>query len=85
MELITNDSESFKCFVECANDNTDKVVNKEFDTAHLECLFRSHHKDGKEVTDQQRRNAEQKIVEFLNGIKHEANLEDEMRKEEAAL
>lgn len=72
IELVTNDSGTFRCFVEADEDNTDKVVNKEFDPDLLEMLFTGKDSDDNDLSEKRRAEIETKIVEFLYDIQHEA-------------
>ena len=73
VELITTDGASFKCYVDADSENAEKIVHREFNTELLEFLFDSKKKkNGEEVSDEDRNNIEQKIVEFMNSMVHES-------------
>ena len=73
VELVTRDGGTFRCFVEADEDNTDKVVCREFDADLLEQLFTLTSKDGKKLEQGDVTRIEGEIVELLNGMKHEAD------------
>lgn len=76
VELVTSDAGTFKCFVETDEDNTDKIVCREFDADLLEQLFSRRKKDKEMVEQADINRIEGEIVELLNGISHES--EDDM-------
>ena len=71
VELVTKDAGTFRCFVETDEDNTDKIVCREFNAGLLENLFRRCDKDGNELEPAAINKIEGEIVEMLNGMKHE--------------
>lgn len=77
VEIITKDAGTFKCFVETDEDNTDKIVCREFNAGLLENLFRGRDKDGNELEPADINKIEGEIVEVLNGMKHEPEDEEE--------
>lgn len=81
VELITTDRASFRCFVDHDSDNTDKIVSKEFDPGVMEQLFKPKDKDGNDLSEEKIAKLEEKVVELMNGIKHES--EDVQPKEVA--
>jgi len=76
VELVTKDAGTFKCFVETEEDNTDKIVCREFDANLLEQLFTKKKKDGSPLTQGDITRIEGEIVEMLNGMKHESEDEE---------
>jgi hypothetical protein len=74
IEIVTHDGSKFTCFID-SDDESDKVVSNELDTGYFEILFDAD-ADAKE-----REGAEQKMMEFVNGMKYIVN--DEEEKEEA--
>ena len=62
----------FRSFVETDEDNTDKIVCREFDADLLEQLFNKKKKDGERVEQADITRIEGEIVELLNGMKHES-------------
>lgn len=77
VELVTKDAGTFRCFVETDEDNTDKIVCREFNAGLLENLFRKRDKDGNELEPAAINKIEGEIVEMLNGMKHEPEDEEE--------
>ena len=77
VELVTKDAGTFRCFVETDEDNTDKIVCREFNAGLLENLFRRRDKDGNELEPADINKIEGEIVEVLNGMKHEPEDEEE--------
>lgn len=77
VELVTKDAGTFRCFVETDEDNTDKIVCREFNAGLLENLFRGRDKDGNELEPAAINKIEGEIVEMLNGMKHEPEDEEE--------
>ena len=77
VELVTKDAGTFRCFVETDEDNTDKIVCREFNAGLLENLFRKRDKDGNELETSDINKIEGEIVEMLNGMKHEPEDEEE--------
>ncbi len=71
VELITTDGASFKCYVDAESENAEKIIHREFNTELLEYLFEAKKKDGKDVTEDDRKNVEEHIVEFMNAMPHE--------------
>ena len=76
VELVTKDAGTFRCFVETDEDNTDKIVCREFNAGLLENLFRRCDKDGNELEPAAINKIEGEIVEMLNGMKHEPEDEE---------
>ena len=72
VELVTSDAGTFRCFVETDEDNTDKIVCREFDADLLEQLFNKEKKDGERIEPSDITRIEGEIVELLNGMKHES-------------
>ena len=77
VELVTADGGTFRCFVDSNEDNTDKIIHREFDTRLLELLFDDRDKDGKKIEPEDRIKAEGELLEMMNGMKHEARIEEE--------
>lgn len=77
VEIVTKDAGTFRCFVETDEDNTDKIVCREFNAGLLENLFRRCDKDGNELETSDINKIEGEIVEMLNGMKHEPEDEEE--------
>ena len=71
IELVTHDGASFECFIDSDLESDDKIVTVEMDKEHLERLFETG-ADGKEA-------AEEKVLEFVNGIKYEVDDKEERR------
>lgn len=71
VELVTSDAGTFRCFVETDEDNTDKIVCREFDAELLEQLF-SKKKNGETLEHSDINKIEGEIVEMLNQMKHES-------------
>ncbi len=71
VELVTKDSGTFRCFVETDEDNTDKIVCREFDADLLEQLF-TRRKHGEPLEQGDITRIEGEIVELLNGMKHQS-------------
>jgi len=78
VEIVTNDSGTFRCFVDSDEDNTDKIVQKEFDENLLDALFEDKDKKGLEITQKMKMNAELKLVEMVNDIKHISTEDDKV-------
>lgn len=76
VELVTSDGGTFRCFVDSDEDNTSKIVCREFDTEHLEMLFRERDKDGNKIEPEDRRGSEGEILALMNGMKQESNDEE---------
>ncbi|MGN0258395.1 MAG: hypothetical protein ACI4CA_08510 [Bacteroides sp.] len=76
VELVTKDAGTFKCFVEADEENTDKIVCREFDANLLEQLFTKKKKDGEALQQGDITRIEGEILEMLNGMKHEAEDKD---------
>ena len=72
VELITTDGASYRCFVDTESENVTKIINHEFNCTLLEYLFNAKKKDGENVTEDDRKNVEEQIVEFVNSIVHES-------------
>ena len=62
IELLTHDGASFECFIDSDLESEDKIVTAELDKEHLERLF--------EVADKDKTAAEEKVLEFVNGMKY---------------
>ena len=77
VELVTNNGGTFRCFVDSNEDNMDKIIHREFDTRLLELLFDERDKDGKKIEPEDRIKAEGELLEMMNGMKHEARIEEE--------
>ncbi|MEE1121908.1 MAG: hypothetical protein UHT92_09550 [Prevotella sp.] len=77
VELVTSNGGTFRCFVDSEEDNTSKIVCREFNTEHLEMLFRERDKEGKRIDPEDRIKAEGEILELMNGMKHESAEEEE--------
>ena len=71
IELVTHDGASFECFIDSDLESDDKIVTVEMDKGYLERLFETG-ADGKEA-------AEEKVLEFVNGIKYEVDDTEERR------
>lgn len=82
IEIVTKDGTSFRCYVDSDEDNTDRIINREFDANQLELLFCRKKKDGESLEHSDIIRIEGEIVEFLNGMKHES--EDEEGGEQVA-
>lgn len=81
VELVTKDAGTFKCFVETDEDNTDKIVCREFNADLLEQLFTMKNKEGEALEQGDINRIEGEIVEMLNAMKHES--EDDEREQVA--
>lgn len=79
VELVTNNGGTFRCFVDSDEDNTSKIVCREFNTEHLELLFKERDKDGNKIEPEDRIKAEGETLELMNGMKHESTDEEEER------
>ena len=77
IELVTNNAGTFRCFVDTEEDNTDKIVNREFNADLLEQLFRNRDKDDNKIEPEDRIKAEGEVLELMNGMKHEVDEEEE--------
>jgi len=77
VELVTNNGGTFRCFVDSDEDNTSKIVCREFNTEHLELLFKNRDKDGNKIEPEDRIKAEGETLELMNGMKHESTDEEE--------
>lgn len=77
VELVTSNGGTFRCFVDSDEDNTSKIVCREFNTEHLEMLFRERDKDGNKIEPGNRLKAEGETLEMMNGMKHESIDEEE--------
>ena len=62
IELITHNGASFECFIDSDLESDDKIMTVEIDKVHLERLF--------EAADEDKTAAEEKVLEFVNGIKY---------------
>ena len=74
IEIITHDGAKFTCFID-TDDDSDKIVTNEFDTDYFEILFDT------DVEGKDKESVEQKVLEFVNGMKYIVN--DEEEKQEA--
>jgi hypothetical protein len=63
--------------VDSDEDNTSKIVCREFNTEHLEMLFRERDSDGNKIEPEDRLKAEGETLEMMNGMKHESTDEEE--------
>ena len=81
VELVTSDGGTFRCFIDNDEDVSDKIVSHEFNDNFLEHLFRDTLKDGSKIEPEDRLNAEEEVVEFMNSMKHEVS---EAEEEQAA-
>jgi len=72
VELITNDGAHFSCLIDSEETISDKIVTQEFDASLLECLFRGTDKEGAPLEQAKRIELEAKVMEMMNGIKHES-------------
>lgn len=70
VEIVTSDRTTFRCFVESDEDNTDKIVHHQFDDKQLQMLFKGKRPDGTKAEAKDIDEAELKIVEMLNDMKH---------------
>ncbi len=77
VELITTDGGTYRCFIDCDDDNTDKIVSHDFDESFLEVLFKTKKRDGSNVEPKDRLKAEKEVLELMNSMKHEAEDLDE--------
>ncbi len=77
VELVTSDGGTFRCFVDSDEENTSKIVSFEFNTEHLEMLFRTRDKDGNKIEPEDRLKAEGETLEMMNGMKHHAEDDEE--------
>jgi len=77
VELVTSNGGTFRCFVDSSEDNTDKIIHREFDARLLELLFDARDKDGKKIEPDARIKAEGELLEMMNSMKHEARIEEE--------
>lgn len=62
IELVTTDGASFTCYIDSDIESTDKIVSYDMDAGYLEQLFDNQVEDKAE--------SEEKVIEFLNGIKY---------------
>ncbi len=69
VELVTRDGTSFRCTVDSDEKDTDKVVQRELDEDLLDMLFTHRKKNKQEATDEDLRQAEEKITEMLDMMK----------------
>ena len=76
VELVTKNGGTFRCFVDSDEDNTSKIVCREFNTEHLEMLFKAYDKDGNKIEPEDRLKAEGETLEMMNGMKHESTDEE---------
>lgn len=72
IEIVTKDGASFRCYVDSDEDNTDRIINREFDATLLEQLFSKKKKNGEKLESSDITKIEGEILEFLNGMKHES-------------
>lgn len=77
VELVTTDGASFKCFVESGEENADKIIHKELDTQLLEMLFKGKKPGGEMAGKENIEEAEEKIIEMLNSMKHNSSTDQE--------
>lgn len=77
VELVTNNGGTFRCFVDSDEDNTSKIVCREFNTEYLELLFKERDKGGNKIDPENRIKAEGETLELMNGMKHESTDEEE--------
>ena len=75
VELVTSDGARFTCLIDSDETLSDKIVSRDFDTTLLECLFHGTAPDGSPLNLTRRMEVEAKVIELMNGIKHES--EDE--------
>ena len=72
IELVTSDGASFECYIDSDLESDDKIVSSEIETEYMNALF--------ENDEDNRKNAEQKVIEFVNGMKHQVDdKEDEVQ------
>ena len=76
IEIVTKDGASFRCYVDSDEDNTERIVNREFDANLLEQLFSKKKKDGERLEQSDITRIEGEIVELLNSMKHESEDEE---------
>lgn len=76
IEIVTKDGASFRCYVDSDEDNTDRIINREFDANLLEQLFSKKKKDGERLEQSDITRIEGEIVELLNSMKHESEDEE---------
>lgn len=69
VELVTSDGASFRCFIESDEENTDKIIHRNLDADLLEILFNKK-KEGEKAEHEDIVEAEGKILEMLNDMKH---------------
>lgn len=79
VDLVTNDGASYRCFVERDYDNTDKIVCREFNADSLEQLFSKRDKLNHLLDDADINRIEGEVIEFLNGMKHESEDDEEQK------
>ena len=77
VELVTSNGGTFRCFVDSDESNTDKIVCRDFNTEHLEMLYRERDKDGNKIEPEDRLRAEGETLALMNSMKHEAEDEEE--------
>lgn len=79
VELVTSNGGTFRCFVDSEDDNTSKIVCREFNTEYLELLFQERDKEGNKIEPEDRIKAEGETLELMNSMKHESTDEEEER------
>ncbi len=76
VEIVTADGAHFPCHIDSEKPVSDKIVTREFDAMLLECLFRGKGKEGEPLEPAKRIGLEAKVIELMNGHKHEAEDEE---------
>ena len=71
IDIVTNDGSRFTCYID-DNEESDSIVTNEIDTEYLDVLFDTSEKDDEEFK-KKITYAEQKLVEFINKMKCEAD------------
>ena len=73
IEIVTSDGAVFHCYID-DQEESDRIVCSELDAEWLDALF--------DELEEERSNAEIKVLEFVNGMKYTVDKDE--RKEDAA-
>lgn len=75
IEIVTNDGARFTCYID-DDEESDSIVTNEIDTEHLDILFLDKAEKEDEEVRKRLTVAEQKLTEFINKMKVEADVEN---------
>lgn len=75
IDIVTLDGAKFRCFID-EDEESESIVSNEFDTRLLDTLFDGRAEDRDAV--------EQKVLEYVNGMKYTVDKNEKQEEEEAA-